>query len=245
MTAPVVEAKASERAATKPPAPARRRGFAVHFAHYKWLYLLLLPGVLYFAIFRYGPMYGVSIAFKDYVPFLGVNGSPWVGVTNFTDFFANPDFPRLLGNTLILAFLNLGIAFPLTDHPGVAAQRGPPVGAQAHRPDARLHPALPVLDHRGVAHLPALRPGHRAVVPVHQQPLRNQRWTSCPIPNWFRPVDRAPGQSGRTPAGEPSSSSPHWPPWTRTSTRQQSSTARADSVASGTSPCLASGPPSS
>ncbi|MEV7662943.1 ABC transporter permease subunit [Paenarthrobacter sp. NPDC089316] len=114
MTAPVVEAKASERAASKPPAPARRRGFAVHFAHYKWLYLLLLPGVLYFAIFRYGPMYGVSIAFKDYVPFLGVNGSPWVGFTNFTDFFANPDFPRLLANTLILAFLNLGIAFPLT-----------------------------------------------------------------------------------------------------------------------------------
>ncbi|BCW60070.1 putative aldouronate transport system permease protein [Paenarthrobacter nicotinovorans] len=114
MTAPVVEAKASERVATKPPAPSRRRGFAVHFAHYKWLYLLLLPGVLYFAIFRYGPMYGVSIAFKDYVPFLGVNGSPWVGFTNFTDFFANPDFPRLLGNTLILAFLNLGIAFPLT-----------------------------------------------------------------------------------------------------------------------------------
>ncbi len=114
MTAPVVEAKAPERAATQPPARARRRGFAVHFAHYKWLYLLMLPGVLYFAIFRYGPMYGVSIAFKDYVPFLGVNGSPWVGFSNFTDFFANPDFPRLLGNTLILAFLNLGIAFPLT-----------------------------------------------------------------------------------------------------------------------------------
>ncbi|MFJ4209702.1 ABC transporter permease [Paenarthrobacter sp. NPDC089675] len=114
MTAPVVEAKAPERAATQPLARARRRGFAVHFAHYKWLYLLMLPGVLYFAIFRYGPMYGVSIAFKDYVPFLGVNGSPWVGFSNFTDFFANPDFPRLLGNTLILAFLNLGIAFPLT-----------------------------------------------------------------------------------------------------------------------------------
>ncbi|MFI2565711.1 ABC transporter permease [Paenarthrobacter sp. NPDC018779] len=114
MTAPVVETKAPGQAATQPPAPARRRGFAVHFAHYKWLYLLLLPGVLYFAIFRYGPMYGVSIAFKDYVPFLGVNGSPWVGFTNFTDFFANPDFPRLLANTLILAFLNLGIAFPLT-----------------------------------------------------------------------------------------------------------------------------------
>ncbi|KNH16071.1 protein lplB [Arthrobacter sp. ZBG10] len=101
---------------TRPGKPAKvpRGKFSVHFAHYKWLYLLLLPGVLYFAVFRYGPMYGVSIAFKEYVPFLGVNGSPWVGFSHFQDFFANPDFPRLLGNTLILAFLNLGIAFPLT-----------------------------------------------------------------------------------------------------------------------------------
>ncbi|MGK3649015.1 ABC transporter permease [Pseudarthrobacter enclensis] len=115
MAAPVVEAEASGRAATRPPARERKNGrFSVHFAHYKWLYLLLLPGVLYFAVFRYGPMYGVSIAFKDYVPFLGVNGSQWVGTQHFEDFFSNPDFPRLLGNTLILAFLNLGIAFPLT-----------------------------------------------------------------------------------------------------------------------------------
>lgn len=114
MTATVVDAKARGRAAAPPPAPARRRTFTVRFAHYKWLYLLLLPGLLYFAIFRYGPMYGVTIAFKDYVPFLGVNGSPWVGLQNFTDFFADPDFPRLLANTLILAGLSLGIAFPLT-----------------------------------------------------------------------------------------------------------------------------------
>lgn len=97
-----------------PRSKARKRSFRAQFAHYKWLYLLLLPGILYFAIFRYGPMYGVSIAFKDYVPFLGVNGSPWVGWQNFADFFANPDFPRLMGNTLILAGLSLGIAFPLT-----------------------------------------------------------------------------------------------------------------------------------
>lgn len=101
---------------SKPRKPAKvpRGKFSVHFAHYKWLYLLLVPGVVYFAVFRYAPMYGVTIAFKDYVPFLGVNGSPWVGGQHFQDFFSNPDFPRLLGNTLILAFLNLGIAFPLT-----------------------------------------------------------------------------------------------------------------------------------
>ncbi len=96
-------------------APARRRRTpAEHMARYKWLYLLLLPGVAYFALFRYGPMYGAQIAFKDYVPFLGIAGSEWVGFEHFTDFFANPDFPRLLANTLILALLSLVIAFPLT-----------------------------------------------------------------------------------------------------------------------------------
>jgi putative aldouronate transport system permease protein len=95
--------------------PARRRRTpAEHMARYKWLYLLLLPGVAYFALFRYGPMYGAQIAFKDYVPFLGIAGSEWVGFEHFTDFFANPDFPRLLTNTLILALLSLVIAFPLT-----------------------------------------------------------------------------------------------------------------------------------
>ncbi|MFP5368173.1 MAG: sugar ABC transporter permease, partial [Actinomycetes bacterium] len=76
MTAPVIDTQSGERALNPVPAPRKRGSFSVHFAHYKWLYLLLLPGVVYFAIFRYGPMYGVTIAFKDYVPFLGVNGSP-------------------------------------------------------------------------------------------------------------------------------------------------------------------------
>ncbi|MDQ0677150.1 putative aldouronate transport system permease protein [Arthrobacter pascens] len=106
---------ASGKAKKPAKAPKTKRGkLSVHIAHYKWLYVLLLPGVIYFAVFRYAPMYGVSIAFKEYVPFLGVNGSPWVGFQHFQDFFSNPDFPRLLGNTLILAALNLLVAFPLT-----------------------------------------------------------------------------------------------------------------------------------
>jgi len=96
------------------PPKKRRSGANTHFSRFKWLYLLLLPGVLYFATFRYGPMFGAVIAFKDYVPFLGIGGSPWVGFDHFTSFFASPDFLRLLANTLILAFLNLVIAFPLT-----------------------------------------------------------------------------------------------------------------------------------
>ncbi|NHI17342.1 ABC transporter permease [Microbacterium excoecariae] len=96
------------------PARRRRSGIRVHVTRFKWLYLLLLPGLIYFALFRYAPMFGAVIAFKDFVPFLGVWGSPWVGVDHFVDFFQSPDFPRLLANTLILALLNLVIAFPLT-----------------------------------------------------------------------------------------------------------------------------------
>ena len=102
-------------AASGPPAPATRKvSFKARLVQYRWLYLLLLPGVIYFAVFRYWPMWGARIAFKDFVPFLGIDGSPWVGFQHFEDFFTNPDFPRLLSNTLILAALSLFVAFPLT-----------------------------------------------------------------------------------------------------------------------------------
>lgn len=58
----------------------------------KWLYLLLIPGLLYFLIFKYLPMWGVLIAFKDYSPYLGFWKSEWVGFDYFKDFFMNPDF---------------------------------------------------------------------------------------------------------------------------------------------------------
>jgi putative aldouronate transport system permease protein len=65
---------ADPRRTVPPSRPARRsrRTVAEHLARYKWLYLLLLPGIAYFAVFRYGPMYGAVIAFKDYVAFLGI-----------------------------------------------------------------------------------------------------------------------------------------------------------------------------
>jgi putative aldouronate transport system permease protein len=79
---------------------------------FRWLYLMLLPGVAYFAIFKYAPMYGITIAFQDYLPFLGFSGSPWVGLKHFQELFGSPDFGRLMANTLILALLNALIAFP-------------------------------------------------------------------------------------------------------------------------------------
>lgn len=78
----------------------------------KWLYVLLIPGILYFLVFKYAPMYGVIIAFKNYVPFLGVSGSEWVGIEQFRQFFESPDFFRLLFNTLGISFLSLAFGFP-------------------------------------------------------------------------------------------------------------------------------------
>ncbi|MFI6322783.1 ABC transporter permease [Nonomuraea sp. NPDC050556] len=80
---------------------------------YRWLYLMILPGILYFAIFRYLPMYGLTIAFQDFVPFLGYSGSEWVGLKHFEALFTGPDFGRLVGNTLILAALTMFVAFPM------------------------------------------------------------------------------------------------------------------------------------
>lgn len=83
-----------------------------HIKDNKWLYLMALPGLLYFLIFKYGPMFGLIIAFQDYVPFSGILGSKWVGLENFRDFFINPDFFRIMRNTLMLAFLSIVVSFP-------------------------------------------------------------------------------------------------------------------------------------
>src|SRR3712207_6900988 len=65
------------------------------------LYLMVLPGVLYFFVFRYYPMYGAIIAFKDYRVLEGFGGSPWVGLKHFRTIFASPFFYNVLSNTLI------------------------------------------------------------------------------------------------------------------------------------------------
>ncbi|QQZ64250.1 sugar ABC transporter permease [Paenibacillus sonchi] len=79
----------------------------------KLLYLMILPGFLYFVIFKYLPMGGLIIAFQDYQPFLGITGSPWAGLKHFIRLFTEPTFFMLLKNTLILFALNIVIFFPL------------------------------------------------------------------------------------------------------------------------------------
>lgn len=94
--------------------PSNRRSLVTNLVRYRWLFLLMAPGIVYFVLFRFWPMYGAQIAWKNYIPFLGIEDSEWVGWKHFTDFFSNPDFPRILENTLVLAALGLFIAFPLT-----------------------------------------------------------------------------------------------------------------------------------
>lgn len=79
----------------------------------KYLYLLALPGILYFLIFKYVPMWGITIAFKDFSPFLGFADSPWVGAKHFQTLFASPDFWMILRNTLAISLLNILLFFPL------------------------------------------------------------------------------------------------------------------------------------
>ena len=72
---------------------------------------MLLPGLALTFIFRYIPMYGVLIAFKDYNPLRGMLGSEWIGFTEFTKFLSSPNFGTLLANTLKLSIYGLLLGF--------------------------------------------------------------------------------------------------------------------------------------
>lgn len=81
------------------------------FQNYQ-LYLLLLPTLVYFIIFQYGPMYGLQIAFKDYSPGKGIWGSEWSGFEHFVRFFNSAQFWPTLQNTLLISLYEL-VLFPI------------------------------------------------------------------------------------------------------------------------------------
>lgn len=78
------------------------------------LYLMLVPVITYFIIFKYIPMYGVTIAFKDYNIFAGISGSEWVGFDVFKRTFKEPFFWLSIKNTLLLNILTLLVTFPMS-----------------------------------------------------------------------------------------------------------------------------------
>ncbi|WP_102410187.1 ABC transporter permease subunit [Beduinella massiliensis] len=83
-------------------------------AHKYWdLYLLLIPVLVYFIVFKYLPMYGLQISFRNYQPRKGFLGSEWVGLKHFARFFSSYNCFQIIGNTVILSLLNLLFCFPL------------------------------------------------------------------------------------------------------------------------------------
>ncbi|MFC5452358.1 ABC transporter permease [Paenibacillus aestuarii] len=80
---------------------------------YKYLYLMLVPGLLYIAIFHYAPMFGLVIAFQDYQVFKGVMGSKFNGLDNFIFLFQSPQFITAVKNTFIISAYKVVIGFPV------------------------------------------------------------------------------------------------------------------------------------
>ncbi len=109
--------KQANVAAMEVQAPPAKRTRTMHnllsLRRNKLLYLMILPGFVYFVIFKYLPMGGLIIAFQDYQPYMGIADSPWVGFKHFIRLFTEPTFMMLLRNTLVLFALNIIIFFPL------------------------------------------------------------------------------------------------------------------------------------
>lgn len=80
---------------------------------HRTLYLLMAPGLLYFILFRYLPMFGLVIAFKDYNIFKGIWASDWVGLENFRELIRSRDFWNVMKNTLRISFTKILISFPI------------------------------------------------------------------------------------------------------------------------------------
>ncbi len=101
------------------PAPGGRLGqsrttrLLRHLKEYWVLYLFILPALLDIIVFRYFPMYGLQIAFRNYRVNKGIWGSDWVGLKHFVKFITSPNFKQLMSNTLILSFSTMLFTFPL------------------------------------------------------------------------------------------------------------------------------------
>ena len=90
----------------------RRQKYLVSIWQARYLYLLVLPGLISIIIFNYGPMYGLQLAFKDFNAGLGIYQSPWIGLTHFQRLLNTPDFINAFYNTIIISFGRLLYEFP-------------------------------------------------------------------------------------------------------------------------------------
>jgi len=109
---PAALPSAPESTEALPPMHRHRPWWRSMWQH-KALYLMALPGIAYFIIFKYVPMGGLVIAFQDYSPFRGIFNSPWVGFEHFIRFFTEDTFVMLLTNTVVVSLLLLIFSFPI------------------------------------------------------------------------------------------------------------------------------------
>ncbi len=112
----ILESPAAIEKATHPSKGVKERKKKKRFMKVRknWdLYLLITPIIAYFIIFKYIPMYGVQIAFKEFIAVEGILNSPWVGLEHFERFFQSFYFERLLSNTLLIGLYELAIGFPI------------------------------------------------------------------------------------------------------------------------------------
>lgn len=100
------------KAASAITAGPKKAGVFTNLSRYKEYYIMLIPGFLFFLVFCYGPMYGLIIAFQDYYPLKGIDGSKFVGLKHFKSLFTNPFFLSVLKNTLIISAYKLLVCFP-------------------------------------------------------------------------------------------------------------------------------------
>ncbi|WP_397369399.1 ABC transporter permease [Paenibacillus anseongensis] len=90
----------------------KKKGLSYYIRLDYMLYLMLLVPIAYIVTFKYAPMYGIQIAFKDYNIFQGVSMSPWNNFETFRQIFSSPQFFQVVRNTLMLNFLDLLLGFP-------------------------------------------------------------------------------------------------------------------------------------
>jgi len=90
-----------------------KNGLIKNLIKYRQLYIMLLPGILHYLVFRYLPMSGLIIAFQDFDLYAGILGSEFVGLKNFIEVFSSNDIYRLIKNTLFLGTFSLLWGFPL------------------------------------------------------------------------------------------------------------------------------------
>ena len=92
------------------PLPAR---FIAAVVKYRYMYLMLIPGLIYILVFHYAPMGGLAISFQDFKVSRGVFGSKFIGFENYAYLLKNPQFQRAMRNTFIISLLKIGIGFPI------------------------------------------------------------------------------------------------------------------------------------